>query len=35
MNEWTEILDNGGSIDSVYMDFIKAFEFLYRLLCRP
>ena len=26
MNEWTEILDNGGSIDSVYMDFMKAFD---------
>ena len=26
MNEWTEILDNGCSIDSVYMDFMKAFE---------
>ena len=26
MNEWTEILDNGGSIDSVYMDSMKAFD---------
>jgi hypothetical protein len=26
MNEWTEILDNGGSIESVYMDFMKAFD---------
>jgi hypothetical protein len=26
MNEWTEILDNGGIIDSVYMDFMKAFD---------
>jgi hypothetical protein len=26
MNEWTKILDNGGSIDSVYMDFMKAFD---------
>ena len=26
MNEWTEILDNGGSIDSVYMDYMKAFD---------
>ena len=24
MDEWTEILDNGGCIDSIYMDFIKA-----------
>ena len=26
MNELTEILDNGGSIDSVYMNFMKAFD---------
>jgi hypothetical protein len=24
LDQWTEILDNGGSIDSVYMDFMKA-----------
>ena len=26
MDEWTEILDNGGRIDSIYMDFMKAFD---------
>ena len=26
MDEWTEILDKGGKIDSVYMDFMKAFD---------
>ena len=26
MEEWTEILDNGGTLDSIYMDFMKAFE---------
>jgi len=26
LDHWTEILDNGGSIDSVYMDFMKAFD---------
>ena len=26
MDEWTEILDNGGKLDSVYMDFMKAFD---------
>ena len=26
LDQWTEILDNGGSIDSVYMDFMKAFD---------
>ena len=26
MNECTEILDNGGSIDSVHMDFMKALD---------
>ena len=25
MDEWTEVLDHGGCIDSVYMDFMKAF----------
>ena len=26
MEEWTEILDNGGTQDSIYMDFMKAFD---------
>ena len=26
MDEWTEIIDSGGYIDSVYMDFMKAFD---------
>ena len=26
MDEWTEILDHGGQIDSIYMDFMKAFD---------
>jgi hypothetical protein len=26
LDQWTEIIDNGGSIDSVYMDFMKAFD---------
>ncbi|KAK6167371.1 hypothetical protein SNE40_021416 [Patella caerulea] len=26
MDEWTEIIDNGGSIDAIYMDFMKAFD---------
>ena len=26
MDEWTEILDHGGKIDSIYMDFMKAFD---------
>ena len=26
LDQWTEIIDSGGSIDSVYMDFMKAFD---------
>ena len=26
MDEWTKILDEGGSIDIIYMDFMKAFD---------
>ncbi len=26
MDEWTEILDAGGTLDAVYMDFMKAFD---------
>ena len=26
MEEWTEILDKGGAIDRIYMDFMKAFD---------
>ena len=26
MDKWTEILDNGGKLDAVYMDFMKAFD---------
>ena len=26
MDEWTEILDNSGTIDAVYMDFMNAFD---------
>ena len=26
LDNWTEILDEGGSIDAVYMDFMKAFD---------
>jgi hypothetical protein len=26
MDEWTEILDHGCQIDSIYMDFMKAFD---------
>lgn len=25
MDQWTEILDRGGEINAVYMDFMKAF----------
>jgi hypothetical protein len=26
MDEWTEILDHGGKINSIYMDFMNAFD---------
>jgi len=26
MDDWTEIIDNGGIIDCIYMDFMKAFD---------
>ena len=26
LEKWTEILDNGGSLDCVYLDFMKAFD---------
>ena len=26
MEEWTEIRDNGGTLDSIYMDCMKAFD---------
>ena len=26
LDEWTEILDDGGTVDEVYMDFMKAFD---------
>ena len=26
MEEWTEILDKGGTNDTIYMDFMKAFD---------
>ena len=26
LDHWTEILDNGGSIDVIYTDFMKAFD---------
>ena len=26
LEKWTEILDNGGSLDCVYLDFTKAFD---------
>jgi hypothetical protein len=26
MDEWTKMLDKGGKIDSVFMDFMKAFD---------
>ena len=26
LDEWTEIIDSGGTIDAVYMDFMKAFD---------
>ena len=26
LDEWTEILDEGGTIDAIYMDFMKAFD---------
>ena len=26
IDEWTKIIDKGGKIDSVYMDFMKAFD---------
>jgi hypothetical protein len=26
MDEWTKIIDKGGKIDSVYMNFMKAFD---------
>ena len=26
MEEWTDILDKGGAIDTIYMDFMKVFN---------
>lgn len=26
LEDWTEIIDNGGEIDGIYMDFMKAFD---------
>ena len=26
MDKWTDILDSGGCVDSVYLDFAKAFD---------
>ena len=26
LEKWTEILDNGGSLDCVYLDYMKAFD---------
>ena len=26
LDEWTEILDNNGQVDIIYMDFMKAFD---------
>ncbi len=26
LDDWTEILDNGGQVDVLYMDFMKAFD---------
>ena len=26
LDKWTEILDNGGTIDAVYMGFMKTFD---------
>jgi hypothetical protein len=26
LERWTEILDNGGSLDAIYFDFMKAFD---------
>ena len=26
MEEWTEILDNGGTLDSIYIDFMKVLD---------
>jgi hypothetical protein len=26
LDQWAEITDNGGSIDSVYVDFLKSFD---------
>jgi len=34
LEEWTKILDDGGSLDCIYLDFMKAFDTVshYRLL---
>jgi hypothetical protein len=26
LERWTEILDNGGALDAIYFDFMKAFD---------
>ena len=26
MEDWTEVMESGGSIDVIYLDFIKAFD---------
>ena len=35
LDEWTRVLDDGGTIDVVYMDFMKAFDTPHhRLICK-